>query len=150
VSRRSGRALGHLLDVFVYAPIGFVLEAPHVVPELAEVGRQRLAAFTDLGRLVAGRAPRVAPVPAAEHTRAVTAVSVDEEITIEVVNEDRIAPSGPPEPLPIRGYDQLAASQVVARLDGLSRSDLDTVEAYELAHRARRTVLAKIAQLRRS
>ena len=54
------------------------------------------------------------------------------------------------EDLAIPGYDQLAASQVVARLSGLSPAALDRVEAYERAHRGRRTVLAKIRQLRGS
>jgi hypothetical protein len=49
--------------------------------------------------------------------------------------------------LPIPGYDALSASQVVERLIGLSSSELDTVRAYETAHRARRTILGKIEQL---
>lgn len=51
--------------------------------------------------------------------------------------------------LPISGYDQLSASQVIERLDGLSRGALDRIRAYELAHRARRTILASIDQLTR-
>lgn len=49
--------------------------------------------------------------------------------------------------LPISGYDQLSASQVIERLDGLSRGALEKIRAYELAHRARRTILASIDQL---
>lgn len=49
--------------------------------------------------------------------------------------------------LPIPGYDGLSASQVIERLDGLSRSALERVRVYELAHRARRTILASIDQL---
>ena len=51
------------------------------------------------------------------------------------------------ESLPIEGYDSLAASQVVLRLDTLTPGELDVVNAYEEAHRARRTILGKIAQL---
>ncbi|MEZ5216898.1 MAG: hypothetical protein R2705_14600 [Ilumatobacteraceae bacterium] len=50
--------------------------------------------------------------------------------------------------LPIESYDELAASHVVARLAGLTPDELDAVERYESAHRARRTVLGKIGQLR--
>lgn len=51
--------------------------------------------------------------------------------------------------LPIPGYDLLSASQVIERLDGLSRGALDRIRGYELAHRARRTILASIDQLTR-
>lgn len=56
-------------------------------------------------------------------------------------------PSDPADELPITGYDQLSASQVIERLDGLSRAALDRIRSYELAHRARRTILASIEQL---
>ena len=52
------------------------------------------------------------------------------------------------EALPIPDYDELSASHVVGRLDGLTDDDLETVRAYESAHRNRRTILGKIAQLR--
>jgi hypothetical protein len=58
------------------------------------------------------------------------------------------AASAPPEPeLAIPEYDQLSASQVVERLDGLSAGELDAVREYELAHRGRNTILGKITQL---
>ena len=49
--------------------------------------------------------------------------------------------------LPIPGYDALSASQVVERLTGLTRIELDEVHAYEASHRQRRTILGKIEQL---
>ena len=49
--------------------------------------------------------------------------------------------------LAIPDYDALAASQVVPRLPSLTADELDAVRRYEEAHRARRTVLARIAQL---
>jgi hypothetical protein len=36
---------------------------------------------------------------------------------------------------------------VIPRLDGLEPDELDTVRAYEAAHRGRKTILGKIAQL---
>jgi hypothetical protein len=61
---------------------------------------------------------------------------------------------GPPSPgstsdagLPISDYDGLSATQIIARLDGLSRGALERIRVYELAHRARRTILATIDQL---
>jgi hypothetical protein len=55
--------------------------------------------------------------------------------------------AGAPADLPISGYDGLSASQVIERLDGMSRGALERVRVYELAHRARRTILASIDQL---
>jgi hypothetical protein len=49
--------------------------------------------------------------------------------------------------LAIPEYDQLSASQVVERLEGLTATELDEVRAYELAHRGRSTILGKIVQL---
>jgi hypothetical protein len=49
--------------------------------------------------------------------------------------------------LPIADYDSLAASQVVTRLAALSPAELTAVYDYETAHRGRRTVLGKVAQL---
>jgi hypothetical protein len=49
--------------------------------------------------------------------------------------------------LPIPGYDELSAGQVVERLVGLSAAELFAVRDYEGAHRNRRTILGKIEQL---
>jgi cytoskeletal protein RodZ len=57
------------------------------------------------------------------------------------------APAPASTTLVIPDYDELSASQVVERLDGLPASELDAVRAYEEAHRARRTILYKIEQL---
>jgi hypothetical protein len=57
-------------------------------------------------------------------------------------------PAGPVSDLAIPDYDELSASQVVDRLDGLAPSALDAIGAYETAHRGRATILGKIEQLR--
>jgi hypothetical protein len=67
-------------------------------------------------------------------------------------------PTAPPQPaggsssasgLAIPDYDELSASQVVDRLEGLPRGELDAIRAYETSHRGRNTVLGKIEQLTR-
>jgi hypothetical protein len=80
------------------------------------------------------RPPRTdAPAPTAPAGETVTATA---------------APTGPTAAtLGIPDYDELSASQVVERLDGLQPGELDAVRAYEEAHRARRTILYKIEQL---
>jgi hypothetical protein len=49
--------------------------------------------------------------------------------------------------LPIPDYDELSASQVVERLDGLDHESLEAIRRYETDHRGRNTILGKIAQL---
>ena len=53
-----------------------------------------------------------------------------------------------PAGLAIPGYDSLSASQVVQRLAGLAREELEAVGEYEAAHRARRTILTRVGQLK--
>jgi hypothetical protein len=45
---------------------------------------------------------------------------------------------------PISGYDELAAAQIIARLDGLTPADLRKVRDYERKHGNRKTVLSAI------
>jgi hypothetical protein len=44
----------------------------------------------------------------------------------------------------------LSASQVVPRLSGLSPDELQAVRDYEAAHRGRKTILSRVAQLQAS
>jgi hypothetical protein len=50
--------------------------------------------------------------------------------------------------VPINGYDDLTAAEIVDRLRGLSQADLAAVERYERAHDGRSTVLGRIEALR--
>ena len=51
------------------------------------------------------------------------------------------------EALAIPAYDSLSASQVVPRLSNLSPAELEAVREYEAAHRGRKTILNRVAQL---
>ncbi|HTV11282.1 MAG TPA: hypothetical protein VME20_05400 [Acidimicrobiales bacterium] len=51
------------------------------------------------------------------------------------------------EHLAIPSYDSLSASQVVQRLAGLSRDEVEAVRVYEASTRGRRTILARAEQL---
>jgi hypothetical protein len=141
----------------VYAPVGFLVEAPRLVPELVETGRQRLTGWRPSSGApgsshVAGRAAARSwrsgsTDPAATEAVAFAPAGVEQEIPVEVIGADDDQDDAA---LPIPSYDQLAASQVVARLAGLDPAELDQIDAYEQTHRARRTVLARINQLRRA
>ncbi|HUF85669.1 MAG TPA: hypothetical protein VMQ81_13890 [Acidimicrobiia bacterium] len=52
--------------------------------------------------------------------------------------------------LAITDYDSLSASQVLPRLNGLSADELEAVRSYEAAHRGRKTILNRAAQLQSS
>jgi hypothetical protein len=61
-----------------------------------------------------------------------------------------VAPGPAAGTLAIPAYDSLSASQVVPRLSGLSPAELAAVRDYETAHRGRKTILNRVAQLQAS
>lgn len=85
-----------------------------------------------------------APAPAAPRGLAATAPTAAASAS---TTSPAPAPSVAVGDLAIPGYDTLSASQVVQRLDGLSRDELEAVRSYEQSGRGRKTILAKIAQL---
>lgn len=175
---RARGPLGHLVDVFVCAPIGFVLDAPSLLPRWIDRGRSQLASMSDIGRVVAGRpGPPEEPTSRAgkqarAHLRGLGLVpppsddhlGVDDEGDADLTSAapastPSVVPaptSVPAEPGPdvdtlaITDYDALSASQVVPRLDSLAPDELDAIRAYETANRGRKTILSKIAQLQAS
>jgi hypothetical protein len=131
-------------------------------------GARRLAEETFSGLVVArsGGADQPAPEPKVETSStsitkppaangAANSASVgttNGNVTNGVSAAGEAARSDAPVPhiepsLAIPGYDQLSASQVVERLDGLTPGELDAVRDYEIAHRGRSTILGKITQL---
>ncbi|HEX3669150.1 MAG TPA: hypothetical protein VHY55_08370 [Acidimicrobiia bacterium] len=95
-------------------------------------------------------APPPAPAPrpdrAAANSKAASRPA-GESTNTSTTTTTTAAPAPASTTLVIPDYDELSASQVVERLDGLPASELDAVRAYEEAHRARRTILYKIEQL---
>jgi len=91
-----------------------------------------------------GKAPAAAPV--APITSAPSAVVELHAVAAEAV---AAVPTSGPEAaaLAIPDYDSLSASQVLPRLTGLSIDELEAVRAYEAAHRGRKTILNRVAQL---
>ena len=78
-----------------------------------------------------------------ENAEDVVSVLVDDVVD----GPDQEPESVPVADLPIDGYDDLAARQVVDRLAALDRADLARIEMYEREHRNRSTVLGKITML---
>ncbi len=160
----SKNPLEQALDLFFYAPLGLLFNADEVIPNLIERGRQQAVMAKMFGQMavqqgqveavkaaarlqeqangvvgqVASRSSRTKPAAAPAPTRATTTAAAPAAP----------APAGPAvDTLAVHDYDSLSASQVVPRLAGLSRIELDAVRAYELANRGRKTILSKIAQL---
>lgn len=131
---RARRLADDLVDYAIYAPLGAVATLAEELPELVRRGRDRFGGQVRLaqmfGRIAADSARRQAQGFA------------------------RGRPAPPPGAKgsstahpPFEGYDDFAATEVIARLEGLNAEALRSVRAYEQAHRNRRTVLGRIAQL---
>jgi hypothetical protein len=153
------------LDLFFYAPLGFVLNAQEVVPQLIEKGHQQVVMARMFGKFAI---ENEAPKQIAELQKQVQKVA--EQFTARGGRAAKPSSNGAPAPtgaatqtsapvvsapahgpgaaeLAITDYDSLSASQVVPRLEGLADSELAAVRDYEAAHRGRKTILSKIAQL---
>jgi hypothetical protein len=159
------------VDLFVYAPIGLFFEAPNLLPKLAEQGRVHANNARLFGQFAVrhgeaevrrrlegveaqaegllrmfGLLPDEEPPGAREPTAARERAAVAPLRRPEAGNGQ--APVAPGvDSLAIPDYDSLSASQVVTRLEGLSPDELEAVRAYESAHRGRKTILNKVAQL---
>jgi hypothetical protein len=158
------RPIDQLLDLFVYAPLGFVMNLEEVVPQLVEKGHQQVQMARMFGQFavdqgakearkrVEGLAERAAGAKGPRSNGSVAAVpdAAPAPVATEPLREDDEPPSEPApsvDELGIPDYDSLSASQVVPRLDGLSGGERDAVRRYEAAHRGRKTILSKLAQL---
>jgi hypothetical protein len=147
--------LEEVLDFALYAPVGLALTIAEDLPSLVTKGRNRIAGQVAAARFVSRLALRgvrrrvdtLLETPGDSSPRATVTTLRPEAATqpSEVAPTDALDDAAE---LPIPGYDSLAASQIVARLATLSEGELDILERHELAGRARRTVLNRIAQLR--
>ncbi|MGH9136696.1 MAG: hypothetical protein ACRD0G_06565 [Acidimicrobiales bacterium] len=158
-----------LLDLFVYAPLGFILNIDEVVPQLVERGRQQVSMARTFGQFAVQQgsteaqkrvgqlqkqasgvveqlgtttARRSAPASASATASAEAGAAAADGAGPDF---DGDAPAE--NELAIPDYDSLSASQVVPRLEGLSGEELDAVRRYEAVNRGRKTILSKIAQL---
>jgi hypothetical protein len=97
-----------------------------------------VVADRDTGSAVPSPAPSPAPSSSPVPTPAPSSPEPETAADLTVPEVDE---------LPIPDYDELSASQVVERLEGLDAGALEAVRRYEAAHRGRNTILGKIAQL---
>lgn len=121
-----------------------------IAKRLDEAARQRAAAQqpTDADANAAAAAPGVATsahvATAGDDAEGAVTEALAEAATDVVEATDGALDAST---LPIAEYQSLAAIHVVQRLATLAADELEQVRRFEAAHRARRTILAKIAQL---
>ena len=168
------QAVEHAFDLFVYAPIGILFEGASLLPELIEKGKSHVATARFMGKFAVEQASTAAAGAAAKAQDQAAGVISFLGDSISPLQPDpepeRAAPTPPSTTktnaakvvskatsvvnsaisaasLAIPDYDGLSASQVVNRLAGLSSVELENVQLYEAAHRGRKTILSKVAQL---
>lgn len=156
-----------LMDLLVYAPIGLVLDAEALAPDLARRGRQHCAAARQIGELTVKLGIKrldevVAQVAEPsesgpdqdesdknEHSEAprTSEDRLDRSAAEPTTSSQAAIPAASSSDLAIVDYDLLAASQVVKRLAALAPEELEAVRLYEATTRDRRTILHKITRL---
>ncbi len=143
------RPVDQVLDLLVYAPIGFALEAKELLPQLADRGRGQVALMRLAGRMAAQQAP---DGDVADTVRQGVSAVLDGLATL--LGPDGASAGFPdaavvavPTEAPIDGYDDMTAREIVALLAGRSNDELAAVRAYEQANRARSTVVNRVEQL---
>ncbi len=156
-----------IVDLLVFAPLGFVKRARTLLPELAREGRSTAKSAQVIGKFVVpvlkkqGRravdrtlsdlgqrsktTKRTGSGPGSgvvDGTSSGPMTSAAPPADTQVLPESR--PAGH-EPFP--GYDHLGSAAVVARLGELDSGERHGVRAYEMVHRNRRTILGRLDQL---
>ncbi len=170
-------AADRLLDLVLFAPIGLMTAVRDDLSKFAAIGRREVDLARFIGKLAADQGQRAvssrwasgckpSAATAAPTARAAggspdqppstpksasrsASGSASGSAPVKAGGTDGVVALAASD-LPIADYDSLAASQVVARLAALTPEELDRIERYEASHRARRTVLGKITQLRSS
>ncbi|MEQ1698898.1 MAG: hypothetical protein ABMA25_02260 [Ilumatobacteraceae bacterium] len=133
-----------VLDLAVYAPVGLAVQLSTDLPNLVAIGRTRVRERVQVARWVGEMAVTYGR---AELEKRLTAAAAHPVLEPVVHAPLAVVAAHEPSPPPFEGYNELAAAQVVQLLARLPHAELVLVRDYEQAHRARRTVLAKLAQL---
>ena len=155
--------IDRLAEFALFAPVGAMVVACEVLERRTRLQRQAVKNRIQLSKFVGQMAvtqgrrqleQRVAAARAQRAQPAVIDVPAHEEALHASPTEQAVAavaPSGVAVPaaadLPISGYESLPALNVVERLGTLRADEVELIRRFEAANRARRTILAKIAQI---
>lgn len=154
-----------LLDLALYAPVGALVALHEDLPKHVRQGRQAVENRIQLARFIGqfavqqGRKELIKRIEANRQAQRDAASAPADQpvepavglaaVDVEAPSGDDAAPHAVPAAteLPIAEYESLAAIHVVERLGSLHPDELELVRRFEAAHRSRRTILAKVAQL---
>lgn len=125
------------IETLVFAPIGLGAKIVDDAPDVVRRVRQELRNARFIGRLTVERGGAWRQYRAAE----------DSDRPTDQPAESESAGDSDPEGLAIPGYDEMPAIEIVELLDTLTPAQRAAIADHETAHRRRRTVLGKIAQL---
>ena len=128
--------LDRLLDVGVYAPLGFALEFRRLVPELAEAGRRQVAFSRSLGKAALRTMSASAKAQAARSTTSEASASHDQSPT-PAEAATTVAEA-------VADYASMTARHIIDLVDDLSPAQVDWLREAERAGKARKTVLAAV------
>ncbi len=141
-----------IIESIIYVQVGAIQLAKEVIEHAEEVGEalvaSKLRVAKSVGKFTIDFGSREIEAFVSKLFGSTNEPVFDDEV--EEIDEDIMendVESIDANSLAIPGYDSLAASQVIQRLNDLSDEQLKLVEDYELSHRQRRTILAKLAQL---
>lgn len=154
----------HLLDLFLYAPIGLVSKGADALPELAKRGRTQATNARVVGQFALGATnakARSSLADAEQHLHAFLKIVADaasparsnsSATKTEASDQEQVSSESDAAAsidAVISGYDSLTAAQVLPLLADLSPQQCDLLDAYERSHRARKTILNRLRQLRK-
>ncbi|MGB8862138.1 MAG: hypothetical protein WCC60_22975 [Ilumatobacteraceae bacterium] len=134
-----------VLDLVLYAPVGLAVHLTQDVPTLVASGRTRVQERVQVARWVGEMA--VTYGRRELEKRLTTAASEHHSLEPVIAGPLAVVAAHEPAAPPFEGYEHLAAAQIVQLLARLPHSELALIREYEAAHRARRTILAKLDQL---
>ena len=142
VRERVEATLQRFVDLATTVPCGLLRTASRTVAE--SVGLARTMFNLTVEGLLGWEGDAGVPYLETVDSGARTAAPLRAERSGELA---RARASASPVDLAIPGYEDLAASHIVARLDRLTQSELAAIRAFEVANRGRRTVVGKVDQL---
>lgn len=146
--------LERLLDLAVFAPLGMITAVRDELPRFSQQGRQvfhnRVVLARFIGQMAVQQGQRELARRVEARRAGQPAVSEPDVASVRVdvhvpTDDSGAVPSA--DELPIDGYESVPAINVVQRLSTLRADEVEAIRRFEQAHRARRTILAKIDQL---
>lgn len=153
------RPLDQLVDLFVYAPVGLAYEYQDVLPKLIKRGKSQVQIARLLGtmaarqgqRTVNGRLEDAIDGAASGVAQGITdlgaRVGLAPEASGTGPDTGQVVLDAGERPLPIAGYDDLTAKQIISLLGDLDPGQRVRIASHEASHRGRKTVMAKLDAL---